>query len=211
MQAAEFTTTVQQKVTLKYWIYLPADYDKQEKWPLMIFLHGAGERGDDLDQVKRHGPPAQIAQGKSLPMIVVSPQCPANTWWQPEAVAKLTQDIISKHKVDTSRVYLTGLSMGGFGTWATTIQNPGLYAAAVPICGGGEPGNVAAIKDLPIWVFHGAKDSVVPLARSQEMVDALRAAGGNVKFTIYPEAEHDSWTETYNNPEVYEWILQQKR
>ncbi|MGB9597984.1 MAG: prolyl oligopeptidase family serine peptidase, partial [Candidatus Poribacteria bacterium] len=123
----------------------------------------------------------------------------------------LLNDIIRKYSVDKNRIYLTGLSMGGFATWSFAIAHPERFAAIVPICGGGDPEKVSAIKDIPVWVFHGAKDNVVKLEQSERMVNALKQVGGNVKFTVYPDAEHDSWTATYDNPELYEWLLQQSK
>jgi predicted peptidase len=199
------------KVQMKYLLYLPKDYDRKESWPLLLFLHGAGERGDNLDLVKVHGPPKLIGAGKDFPFIVVSPQCPNGRWWEPLELAALLDEIVEKHKVDQDRIYVTGLSMGGFGTWSLAAYQPKRLAAIVPICGGGEPFTTRLFSHIPAWVFHGAKDSAVPLERSEKMVEALKKAGGDVKFTVYPEAGHDSWTETYNNPELYEWLLQQKR
>ncbi len=199
------------KVTLKYLLYLPEDYAQKDAWPLLLFLHGAGERGDDLDRVKVHGPPKLIAAGKQFPLVCVSPQCPANRWWQSEDLTALVDEILEKYKVDKDRVYVTGLSMGGFGTWSLAAATPERFAALVPICGGGDPIWARRISHIPVWVFHGAKDSVVPLERSERMVEALQKAGGQVKFTVFPDAGHDSWTAAYNNPELYEWLLQQKR
>ncbi len=210
-QSVEFTATVKAEVPMNYLLYLPPNYEDQADWPLLVFLHGAGERGDDLTQVQVHGPPKLIEQGKDFPMIVVSPQCESRKWWQAEAVAKLVDNICGKYKVDRQRIYLTGLSMGGYGTWATLAAYPRLFAAAAPVCGGGDPAVVDRFRHVPIWVFHGAKDPVVPLKSSEEMVDALKAAGADVKFTVYPEAEHDSWTETYDNPAFYEWLLEHAR
>ena len=198
-------------VSLKYLLYLPKDYDTKESWPLMLFLHGAGERGDDLDRVKLHGPPKLIAKGKDFPFVVASPQCPGNHWWEPVALTGLLDEIVEKYKIDKDRIYVTGLSMGGFGTWSLAAQSPERFAAIVPICGGGEPVKAKLLPSLPTWVFHGAKDPIVPIARSEAMVEALKKAGGNVKFTIYPNAGHDAWTETYDNPKLYEWLLEQKR
>ncbi|MCK5738330.1 prolyl oligopeptidase family serine peptidase [bacterium] len=195
---------------LKYLTYLPKDFpDGQEKYPLMLFLHGAGERGDDLDLVKRHGPPQLIEKGQDMPFIVIAPQCPEELWWPMKTteLLQLIETIEEKYPVDESRIYCTGLSMGGFGTWALAIEQPDLFAAIAPICGGGDSTQVRAIKDVPTWVFHGAKDTVVPIEKSQILVDSLHACGGDVKFTIYPEATHNSWTETYDNPEFYEWLL----
>jgi predicted peptidase len=200
-------------VTLNYLLYLPADYDKQDKWPLILFLHGAGERGDNLDRVKVHGPPKLIEHGKQFPFIVVSPQCPNGHWWNTELVtlSALLDDIESKYKVDRDRVYLTGLSMGGFGTWALAGYSPDRFAAIIPICGGGEPLLARALKNTPVWAFHGGKDPIVPVKRSQDLIDALKRTNAEAKLTIYPEALHDSWTATYDNPEIYEWLLAHKR
>ncbi|MGA2033620.1 MAG: prolyl oligopeptidase family serine peptidase [Thermoguttaceae bacterium] len=196
---------------MKYLLYLPQDYDGKDSWPLLLFLHGAGERGHDLELVKKHGPPKLIAAGKAFPFIVVSPQCADNAWWEPVELSTLLDEIVEKYKVDQDRIYVTGLSMGGFGTWSLAGREPKRLAAIVPICGGGEPFLASAFAHVPAWVFHGGKDPVVPLERSKQMVDALKRAGGNVKFTVYPEAGHDSWTDTYANPELYQWLLQQKR
>jgi predicted peptidase len=208
--ANTFSKKVTKMVECKYLLYLPADYEKdKKKWPLIMFLHGAGERGDNLNLVKKHGPPKMIAEGKSFDFIVVSPQCPNDLWWpeQTDTLINLLDEIEKKYRVDTDRVYLTGLSMGGFGTWTLAEKYPQRFAAIAPICGGSEQYAASRLKKVPVWAFHGAKDKLVPVERSQEMVDAVKKAGGDVKLTIYPEAEHDSWTQTYNNPELYEWFL----
>ena len=199
------------KVRMKYLIYLPKDYDQKDSWPLLLFLHGAGERGDNLDLVKTHGLPKLIAAGKQFPFIVVSPQCPNGRWWQPVELATLIDEIVENYKVDQDRIYLTGLSMGGFGTWSLAAYQANRFAAIVPICGGGEVYWAETLAHIPAWVFHGAKDPAVPPERSKQMVEALKKKGGNPKLTIYPEAGHDSWTQAYNTPELYEWLLQQKR
>ena len=210
-----FQKQITKTVGLRYLLSLPKGYgeNKDQKWPLMLFLHGAGERGNDLNKVKVHGPAKLIEQGKEFPFIVVSPQCPADSWWtdQLDAMTALLDEVQSKYAVDPSRVYVTGLSMGGFGSWALGCRYPNRFAAVVPICGGGEWFLAERLKNVPVWAFHGAKDSVVPLRESQEMVDALKRAGGNVQLTVYPEANHDSWTETYNNPKLYEWLLSQHK
>jgi predicted peptidase len=195
-----------------YWLYLPEKYDadKEAKWPLLLFLHGAGERGEDPQRVKIHGPP-KLADKKAFPFIIVSPQVAPDKRWRAESLGTLLDEVISKHHVDKDRVYVTGLSMGGAGTWSVAAAYPDRFAAIVPICGFGRAEIAEKIKHLPIWVFHGAKDKAVTLERSQEMVDALKAAGAEPKFTIYPDAGHDSWTETYNNQEVYDWLLKQRR
>jgi predicted peptidase len=211
-QPKHFEKEVTVKVQLNYLLYLPEGYGKAEKaWPLVLFLHGAGESGDNLEKVKIHGPPKLIAAGKSFPCIVVSPQSPGRGW-RAETLNALLDDLEAKYKVDKDRVYLTGLSMGGFGTWALAAAHPQRFAAIMPICGGGNPTDAGKLKDLPIWVFHGAKDRAVPLERSEAMVKALKEAGAkNVQLTVYPEAGHDSWTASYDNPEVWAWLFKQKR
>lgn len=203
-------------VEIDYLLYLPEGYgEKDQQWPLMLFLHGAGERGSDLDKVKVHGPPKLVAQGKSLPFLIASPQCPAGRSWtdpaQIHTLIALLDEIVANYPVDESRIYLTGLSMGGFGTWALGSSQPDLFAALVPICGGGQPRMARGLRGMPIWVFHGAKDNVVPLSQSEQMVEAVEAVGGNIEFTIYPEAQHDSWTQTYDNPKLYEWLLSHRK
>lgn len=209
-QAASKLDT-QLHVTLDYLLYLPPDYDQQESWPLLLFLHGGGERGNNLELVKRHGPPKLIEQGKQFPFIVVTPQCPTDGWWHPNELVALLDEVSTKFKVDRDRISVTGLSLGGFGTWELAAYAPDRIAAIVPICGGGEVYRTKRMANVATWVFHGAQDAGVPLRRSQEMVEALMKEHGDVKFTIYPDAGHDSWTATYNNPAVYEWLLQQKR
>jgi len=202
---------VQVRVTLDYLLFLPEGYDEKDSWPLMLFLHGAGERGDDLELVKKHGPPKIVETNKDFPFILVSPQCKAKRWWESLELTALVDQIVAKYKVDEDRIYVTGLSMGGFGTWSLAAYTPNRFAAIAPICGGGEPYWAKRFAHVPARVFHGAKDPVVALERSQEMVDALAKHDGNVKLTVYPEAGHDAWTETYDNPELYDWLLQQKR
>jgi predicted peptidase len=148
---------------------------------------------------------------------VLAPQCTEQSIWLAEldALHALVEKIIQEYRIDTSRIYLTGMSMGGFGAWHLAAEYPSLFAAVVPICGGtisdlGFPEKIHAIKDVPVWAFHGAQDDKVPLQLSQELVDVLKNHNGNVKFTVYPDAKHDSWTRTYENPELYAWLLQQK-
>ena len=189
------------------------DADQKRKWPLIVFLHGSGERGDNLEMVKKHGPPKLIDAGQKIEAIVVSLQCPQGQIWNPHAVKAVTDHLIKTLRVDADRVYLTGLSMGGFGTWETALEYPETYAAIVPICGGAGVRFVMAdrIKHLPVWIFHGAKDSVVEPSHSQKIYDALKKVGGDVKLTLYPNAGHDSWTAAYNDPELWKWIFAQKR
>ena len=210
-QAKSLETQITKTVRCNYLLYLPEGDAAGRGWPLVLFLHGAGERGDDLELVKVHGIPKLVAQGRDFPFIALSPQCPADVWWDVDVLDALLDETIGQLAVDEARVYCTGLSMGGFGTWQLAIERPGRFAAIAPVCGGGRPLHAPRIRHVAAWVFHGAKDPVVPLEKSQEMVDALRAAGGEVRFTVYPEAEHDSWTETYDNPELYQWLLAHMR
>ncbi|MEH1864170.1 MAG: prolyl oligopeptidase family serine peptidase [Nostoc sp.] len=178
---------------------------------IKLVLHGSGERGSYLNHVKKHGVAKVVEQQLDFPFIVISPQCPRGEYWNIERLSTLLDEVIASYPVDPDRVYLTGLSMGGYGTWHLAAAQPERFAAIAPICGGGNPVQAHKIKSLPVWAFHGAKDNVVPLSESEIMVSALKACDGNVKFTVYPEADHDSWTQTYNNPELYEWFLQHRR
>jgi predicted peptidase len=202
-------------VRMEYLQYLPEGFgeDAKKKWPLILFLHGAGERGDNIELLKEHGIP-KVVEERGLPFVTISPQCPENHWWSDflPVLDDLITHAIDTLNVDPRRVYLTGLSMGGFGTWHMAVEYPNRFAAIAPICGGGYwmygfPQRVESITHLPTWVFHGAKDNVVPVKASRELVRQLKRCKGNVRFTIYPEAQHDSWTETYNNPALYDWFL----
>jgi predicted peptidase len=220
--AKTFSFSNTNEVKIQYLLYLPKGYDQKadKKWPMIFFLHGAGERGTNVWKVTAHGPAKAAAELADFPFIVVSPQCPAGQRWANESLLALLEDCLAKYKVDTKRVYLTGLSMGGYGTWNLGLSYPERFAAMAPICGGGEiialllgrMDRYPALKSMGIWAFHGAKDPVVPLEESERMVNALKKGGfDQVKFTVYPEAQHDSWTETYKNPELYNWFLQHER
>lgn len=222
-------------VTIRYQLFVPNNYAAQgKKLPLLLFLHGLGEcSNDDLDRVKIHGPAKIVDSTPDFPFIVVSPQCPLPAGydpkspgaklpddvlkvilaaWKPEELIQLVDHVEKNLNVDPDREYVTGLSMGGYGTWRLAAAYPDRFAAAVPICGGGDPEKMAEpLSHVPIWAFHGAKDTVVPISQTQQMVDAIRQHNGNVKFTTYPDAEHNSWTATYDNPELYTWLLSHKR
>jgi predicted peptidase len=201
-------------LTCKYLFYLPEGYSHSgPAWPMMLFLHGAGERGDDLEKVKMHGPPKLVEGRKDFPFIVISPQCPSDSWWpkEIEILKNLVDEICNTYSVDEERIYLTGLSMGGYGTWSLASEYPERFAAIAPICGGGEPFFGYKLRNVPVWAFHGAKDNLVPLEKSEQMVEAIKNAGGQAKLTVYPDAGHDSWTATYENEKLYEWFLKHKR
>ena len=222
LPADMFKWKISRAVEMKYLFYLPKDYNakSRKRWPLMLFLHGAGERGTNVQRVAIHGPMSLVKQGTNFPFIIVAPLCAQNERWSSEILLAFLDKVLAKYFVDANRIYLTGLSMGGYGTWSLGIRYPEKFAAIVPICGGGEAIDViiasrekmASLKTLPVWAFHGAKDTTVPVAESQRMVDVLKSKGcKEVKLTVYPEATHNSWTETYNNPELYEWLLKHSR
>jgi predicted peptidase len=242
-RALSFKQTVTKTVGYDYLLFLPKNYDAKagKKWPLILFLHGAGERGTNVWLVSVHGPPQLVkpvvppgkgeteearqqreAASKLLAenFVVVSPQCPADTRWDSDTLLALLDHIVAAHAVDTNRVYLTGLSMGGYGTWSLGVRHPERFAALAPICGGGERIDVLlgsrtkgpALKSLGVWAFHGGRDTVVPPDESERMVNALKKAGVmDIQLTIYPEAAHDSWSATYANPRLYEWFLEHRR
>ena len=203
-------------ISLNYLFYLPEDYkdDKEKKWPMILFLHGMGERGDDLELVKIHGIPKIVSSKKDFSFIAVSPQCPIEFVWRDKemliALESLLLKLVKNFRIDKSRIYVTGLSMGGRGTWAIAAHRPDLFAAAAPICGGGDPETASSLTKLPFWVFQGALDTVHYPEESEIMIKALKNNGGEVRYTLYPELHHDSWTITYDNPELYKWFLSKK-
>lgn len=207
-----FSGVIEKVVSYDYLLYLPEGYAEGDRaWPLVIFLHGAGERGKNLEQVKVHGPPKHIANGEDYPAIMVAPQCPPKVWWDSDALQALLTSLKAEYRIDADRVYLTGLSMGGYGTWHWGGKYPDEFAALIPICGGGDPADAERLASLPIWAFHGDGDTIVGLKQSQQMVDAVNAKDGQAKLTVYPGVGHDSWTETYANPDVTAWMLAQTR
>lgn len=218
---------------LQYRLLKPKDYDAKKKYPLVIFLHGAGERGDDNEKQLVHGM-NDFASDEVMtryPAFVIAPQCPAGEIWggvgigrlakSPppadklapalDATLKTVESLRKEFPIDGKRIYMTGLSMGGYGTWDALAKRTELFAAAAPICGGGDTSQVSKFKDIPIWAFHGADDKTVPVERSREMIEALKGAGGNPKYTEYPGVGHNSWAQTYADPALYEWLFTQRR
>jgi predicted peptidase len=218
-QSLALDTEVRKRVQLRYLLWLPSGYDDdQRRWPLILFLHGRGERGDDLSLVMREGLARRLAEGFELPAIVAAPQCPSGSDWtlHDDALLALLDDLDARLAVDPRRVYLTGLSMGGRGAWRLAATNADLFAALITICAR-RPDAVRDREDarplvgLPIWVFHGAQDQVVPVEESDAMVEALRAHGADVRYTVYPDAGHDSWTQAYAEDELYTWMFARER
>lgn len=227
--------------TLRYRILYPSRYDVNKKYPLVLFLHGAGERGNDNEKQLIHGAKLFLDSMNRLrfPAFVVFPQCPENSYWanikreapagadslgkfsfvsntSPSKPLSLTMQLVDSlaetPQVDTSRIYIGGLSMGGMGTFEMLWRKPDFFAAALPICGGGDPQKVTTYaKNFPVWVFHGAADNVVPVGNSRLMVNRLKAAGANVKYTEYPGVGHDSWTNAFAEPSLLTWLFDQEK
>lgn len=206
----------------QFLLYLPKAFHANPalRWPLMLYLHGAGERSDNVFGVTWHGPPKLVRLGHDFPFIIAAPLCPPKQWWNDRKLLQLLEHLEKELPVDTNRVYLTGMSMGGSGTWSLGLTHAELFAAIAPICGNVNPAflknlpatQVEAIRSLPIWAFHGTKDTIVPIRASERMVAELKAIGStNVVLTKYPNADHDSWTVTYNNATLYHWLLKHER
>ena len=221
--------TNDKKETLPYRIFIPKKMPKKPV-PLVIFLHGAGERGNDNKVQVVHAVRDLITYSlNNEPMIIIAPQCPKNKRWvevdwsklshtmpkEPSYGMRLSLELIEKlckeFPIDRSRLYITGLSMGGYGTWDMIQRNPKMFAAAMPVCGGGDIAGAPLFKDLPIWVFHGDNDGIVPVARDRNMVKTLKKCGSKVKYTEYSGVGHNSWTQTYANKDVLKWFFSQKR
>jgi predicted peptidase len=197
---------------LPHLIFTPRGYSEAgtDRWPLMLFLHGAGERGSDLRKLRKYGPPRIVESDPDFPFLLIAPQCPSGTYWQAGPLLALLEDAMAHFRVDSTRVVLTGVSMGGYGTWQLAALAPERFAAIAPVCGGGNPHHAHRLKSLPIWAFHGEEDDIVPLSETLVMVEAVRAAGGEPRLTTYPGVAHDSWEPAYDTPELYEWLLAQR-
>ena len=204
------------KTSLEYLIYFPNDYPYVEKkYPLVLFLHGAGERGSNLSQIKKHGIPKRIHDGAEFPFITIAPQCADGIWWSNNknirTLEVLLKNLILELKVDRNRIYGTGLSMGGYGILDLASTYPDLFAALIPICGGTILNQLQHLKKIPIWMFHGGKDDVIPVESSTLIYEYLHKKNKNNLLTIYPDLAHDSWTITYENKEIYDWLLSFKK
>jgi predicted peptidase len=215
--------------TLPYRLMRPAKVEDGERYPLVVFLHGAGERGTDNEKQLIHGVPQFVANREKYPCFLIAPQCPEKARWvevdwgadshripkEPSEPARLTLELIdtlSKElPIDSKRVYVTGLSMGGYGTWDLVARRPDRFAAGAVVCGGADETTAEAIKHVPVWVFHGAKDGAVKPARSRRMVEALKGAGARPRYTEYPDVGHDSWNPAYKDPELFAWMFAQEK
>lgn len=199
---------------MDYLLYLPNDYstDPARKFPLVVFLHGAGERGSDVKKVAIHGPPKLVAAGKQYEFILLSPQCPDDRLWNIDHLEALLDDVLEKYNVDRSRVYLTGMSMGGAGTWSWVSRPDNPFAAAVAVCGFGNPINLRLQHSTtPIWAIHGDADQSVPVTDSKDLIEATQKNSVECKLTIYPGVGHGSWNQAYDDPEVFAWMLSHRK
>ena len=211
-----FKAASKNEIDLKYIIYTPSNYNENtEHVPLILFLHGAGERGDNLDLVKTHGIPKLINEGRTFPFICIAPQSPLDGYWnRPEytmSLISLIKKVSSDYNVDINRVYGTGLSMGGLGILAIAIEEPKLFAAILPICGGADLNKIDRINGLPIWLFHGDRDDVIPVENSISIFQRIKHVNKDAFLTIYGGVYHDSWTQTYENFKIYDWLLNYRK
>lgn len=195
----------------EYLLHLPKGYnaDAKARWPVLVFLHGSGERGDDIERVKVHGPPKLAALDPGFPFITISPLLPADQDWDIGKLEAILRRVLKTTRHDPARIYLSGLSRGGHATWRWAATAPSRFAAIAPVSGRGDPVTACALKDLPVWAFHGDSDDVVPPEGSFTMVRAIRACGGHPRLTLYPATGHDAWTATYNDPALWFWLLSQ--
>jgi predicted peptidase len=191
-----------------YLLYTPDSPIPDEGFPLIIFLHGRGETGRDLQLVKKHGLPSFLDDTLNFPFMVVSPQCPDGKAWKPRLLQRLLDEIEILYPVDTDRIYVTGLSMGGTGTWEFALSDPGRFAAIAPVCAMMKTRNACSLSSLPVWVFHGALDEVYDHSWSDNFVAALKGCDGMVTYTLYPDVDHFAWVPAYSDPELYKWFLQ---
>ena len=207
---------------LHYLLYTPDIQGEENAPPLMIFLHGLGERGDNLNELERvavYGPPLYAQQHPDFPFVLVAPQCPTDRFWigLVWALDELLDSVLETMPVDPRRLYLTGLSMGAFGAWEWALSRPERFSALVSVCGGYSaaggrmPVNLCDLRNLPVWAFHGLEDTVVPPSYSIDLIEALKACGSLARLTLYPDRGHDSWAPTYANPDLYAWMLKHEK
>lgn len=208
---AEFKKEIKELQKISYILDFPEN--TKGKVPLIVFLHGSGERGTDLEKVKAHSPFTYKNLIKE-PVAILAPQCPENEWWDTEAVYHLIKEIQKKYSIDDSRIYLTGLSMGGWGSWKLANEHPEMFAALAPVCAPSDRWMKATAhkyKDLPIKIFHGGNDDIVSPMTSIDMYQEIRKINNNVELIIFPDDNHNSWDSTYSDPAFYEWLLNQKK
>jgi len=193
---------------MQYVIEFPNDFDSNKQYPVLLFLHGAGSRGNNMETLRSNPFFESIKNVDDFPFIIIAPQCHKNTWFDMfEKLQNLLRKIAEQPFTNKNRIYLIGASMGGYAVWQLAMSMPEYIAAICPICGGGMYWNAERLVNIPIWAFHGKKDEVVFPQESIRMVDAVNRCGGNAKLTLYSENGHDAWSDTYRNREVFEWLL----
>jgi len=219
-QLVPFQTIVPKTYDLPYQIYFPTNYGdgSQKNWPLILSLHGTAARGIDPNLILKNDLPATIEAGVEYPFIVISPLCPADTWWSDQlpALDLLLKEVCDRYRVDLDRIAVTGVSMGAYGVWHLGVTYPDRFAALVPVSGGaawfyGFPERVRTLRYVATWIFHGASDPIMPLREATTLSDELRAAGNTSRMTIIPDGGHDIWKQVYRMPELVQWLLEQRR
>ena len=214
-QTRGYQVEIRDSEGFNFLLFLPENESQKinNKYPTILFLHGIGELGNDLQKLKQEGLPKILDGDKNFPFIVISPQCPSSTEWyytnedNVRAINNMLDDAIKRFPIDTNRIYITGLSMGGIGAWYFALKMPERFAAMAPIAFRGDGWSPCPAAEIPAWGFHGKLDSVIPLTSAQSLVNQFKVCGGNIDFTVYPDAGHDCWTKTYNNQELYSWFL----
>lgn len=201
------------KVKYEYSLYLPKDYQSTKRsYPLVIYLHGGSQRGDDLAKLQEYGPPQSVSQGQHSPFILASPQCPDGKYWSTDNwFDPLYSELLTNYRIDAKRVYLTGISMGGYGTWQTAVAYPNKFAAIVPLCGGCDDSlQICRIKHMPVWTFHGTADDKVAFGLTDRLVKRLRSCQGRdqVRFTPLVNEGHEIQY-LYQRKKIYRWLLKQ--
>lgn len=210
---------IQKQISLRgskrrYAVYVPENYTPDTPWPVILFLHGRGERGDDGRKHTSVGIGTAIRnRPERFPALVVFPQCPKDRYWNRagEDIDLALAQTIKEYNTDPKRYYLTGISMGGYGTWWYGARHVEQFAALLPVCGGWDVEDASALASLPIWAFHGAADETVPVTESQRMVEAVKDAGGDIRYTEYPGVGHKSWDQTYGDELAMAWLFAQSR
>lgn len=201
---------VKQYKKMRYWECLPDDFDENKKYPFLLYLHGAGERGEDMNNILSCGVLKNIEQGIDLPFVIIAPKCEdGHTWYDyGESLDGLFNNYLDKDYIDKKRIYLSGMSMGGYGVWAFAMSHSNQLAAMIPVSGGGMVWNVDVLKNIAVWAFHCSGDDIVNVNETIKMINALKKVSlAEVKLTIYDHSYHDAWTDTYSNPDIYKWLL----
>ena len=194
--------------TLPYIIHAPADFDKNRKYPILLHIHGAGTRGITLEEYAASDSFPMMRASAGNELVIISPHCTKNSWYDLfETLIRFAHFVKDLPFADPERLYLMGISMGGYAAWQLAMSQPELFAAIVPICGGGMYWNAKRLINVPVWAFHGKLDPTVLVTESEKMVNAVNKKGGNARLTVYPENAHNAWDDTYSNPEVYRWLL----